>query len=174
LFQEKFKDFEAHPPLEVWDKIAERLDADKNKKRVIPWWYWTCGVAALFIIGFLGYNLFTNSRDLPALERQIPVANTTTETEKKTDKKDRLDIKDSDELNVVTFVPDNGGVDTLQDVSDKQTNEIEQYPVTISPNSSGVNCGKQKTNALAKSDKHSTQSKSKRKAENNLTTEESI
>lgn len=38
LYQEKFKDFEAPPPPEVWSRISEKLDADKKKRRIIPWW----------------------------------------------------------------------------------------------------------------------------------------
>lgn len=60
LYQEKFKDFEAPPPPEVWSRISEKLDADKKKRRIIPWWYWTSGVAALFIIGILGWNAQSN------------------------------------------------------------------------------------------------------------------
>ena len=38
LFQEKFKDFEALPPEDSWDFIADRLHK-KKKKRIIPIWF---------------------------------------------------------------------------------------------------------------------------------------
>ena len=57
LFQEKFKDFEATPPLGSWDAISSRLNEKKKKKRVVPFWFQLSGIAAsLVIIGALIWN----------------------------------------------------------------------------------------------------------------------
>ena len=49
LFQEKFKDFEVTPPDFVWENIQEKLHPKEKKRRVIPFWFKTAGIAASFI-----------------------------------------------------------------------------------------------------------------------------
>lgn len=49
LFQEKFKDFEVNPPDFVWENIQEKLHPKEKKRRVIPFWFKTAGIAASFI-----------------------------------------------------------------------------------------------------------------------------
>lgn len=61
LFQEKFKDFEVHPPEETWNAIEAELNK-KEKKRIIPLWWKFSGVAALLIVGVLLYNTFTDEK----------------------------------------------------------------------------------------------------------------
>jgi hypothetical protein len=61
LFQEKFKDFEVHPPEETWNAIEAELNK-KEKKRIIPLWWKFSGVAALLAIGVLLYSTFTNEK----------------------------------------------------------------------------------------------------------------
>ncbi|BCY27890.1 hypothetical protein [Flavobacterium okayamense] len=50
LFQEKFKDFEAMPPIDAWENIEKRLQNKKNKRRVIPFWLKSSGIAAVLIV----------------------------------------------------------------------------------------------------------------------------
>ena len=59
LFQEKFKDFEVSPPDFVWENIQEKLNTKENKRRVIPFWFKTAGIAASFvaIVSVVFYNL---------------------------------------------------------------------------------------------------------------------
>ena len=71
LYQEKFKDFEATPPPEVWNKIADRLEEDNSKKPIIlPIWFKIAGAAAVMALllsgGFFMYqnNFFGNSPGL--------------------------------------------------------------------------------------------------------------
>ncbi|WP_264560092.1 hypothetical protein [Flavobacterium sp. N2270] len=52
LFQEKFKDFEVNPPSDSWNNIAARLNKKEKKKRVIPFWFKTSGIAASLAIVF--------------------------------------------------------------------------------------------------------------------------
>ncbi|WP_329806786.1 hypothetical protein [Flavobacterium facile] len=49
LFQEKFKDFEVSPPDIVWENIQEKLHPKEKKRRVIPFWFKTAGIAASFV-----------------------------------------------------------------------------------------------------------------------------
>ena len=51
LFQEKFKDFEVNPPSDSWNTIEARLNKKEKKKRVIPFWFKTAGIAASLAIG---------------------------------------------------------------------------------------------------------------------------
>ncbi len=50
LFQEKFKDFEATPREEAWQRISSRLQEKKHRRKVIPMWYRIAGVAALIAL----------------------------------------------------------------------------------------------------------------------------
>jgi hypothetical protein len=62
LFQEKFKDFEVSPPDFVWENIQEKLNPKEKKRRVIPFWYKTAGIAASFvaIVSVVFFNLDTD------------------------------------------------------------------------------------------------------------------
>jgi hypothetical protein len=66
LFQEKFKDFEVSPPDFIWENIQEKLNPKEKKRRVIPFWFKTAGIAASFVavvsvVFFSTNNGFKNS-----------------------------------------------------------------------------------------------------------------
>ena len=65
LFQEKFKDFEVSPPDFVWENIKEKLHPKENKRRVIPFWFKTAGIAASFvaIMSVLFFNRNTDFKN---------------------------------------------------------------------------------------------------------------
>jgi hypothetical protein len=65
LFQEKFKDFEVSPPDFVWENIQEKLHPKEKKRRVIPFWFKTVGIAASFlvVISVVFFNLETKSKN---------------------------------------------------------------------------------------------------------------
>lgn len=65
LFQEKFKDFEVVPAEQVWENIEAKLK-EKEKRRIIPFWWKLSGVAASLLIGFLIVNavLFSNPNEV--------------------------------------------------------------------------------------------------------------
>lgn len=52
FFQEKFKNFEAAPPENLWKDIDKSLNKKSNKRKVIPLWWKIAGAAAL-LAGFL-------------------------------------------------------------------------------------------------------------------------
>lgn len=56
LYQEKFKDFEASPREEIWQKISVKLQQEKKEKSILlPFWKRTAGVAAILsLFIFLG------------------------------------------------------------------------------------------------------------------------
>lgn len=59
LFQEKFKEYEVLPPQNAWNNIEQQLQK-KEKKRIIPFWFKTSGVAALLLLGFLSFLYLNN------------------------------------------------------------------------------------------------------------------
>ncbi|MFV0571628.1 MAG: outer membrane beta-barrel protein [Xanthomarina gelatinilytica] len=67
IFQEKFKDFEVSPDPHVWKGIQDKLNQpEKNKKKVIPFWFRIAGVAALLLLlltvgGLLWNNITPNN-----------------------------------------------------------------------------------------------------------------
>ncbi len=69
LFQEKLEGFEAQPRPEVWEQIEARLE--KKKRRVLPMWWLYGSVAALLLLAYLLYPLFsgTSPQQIP----EIPV-----------------------------------------------------------------------------------------------------
>ncbi len=56
LFQEKFKNFEATPPLDAWENINKKLAPEKTNKKVLPLWFKFSGIAAVFLLGFFMLN----------------------------------------------------------------------------------------------------------------------
>ena len=57
LFKERFKNFEASPSPDVWNKIQAKLK-EKDNRKAIPIWYKLGGVAALFALLFtIGYTI---------------------------------------------------------------------------------------------------------------------
>lgn len=71
LFQEKFKDFEVMPPTEAWNNIAERLNKKKKKRRIIPFWFKSTGIAASFLLlGLIVLNYFTTTAITPKIENK--------------------------------------------------------------------------------------------------------
>jgi hypothetical protein len=55
LFQQKLKDFEVAPNEKNWRTIEKKLY--KKKRRIIPFWWFSSGVAAIFIVTFLLFPL---------------------------------------------------------------------------------------------------------------------
>lgn len=79
LFQEKFENFEVLPPENAWNNIESKLKENKNKKRIIPFWWMYSGVAALIALGIFFMN--PNNKNLK--EVQNPVVNQDSNTDAK-------------------------------------------------------------------------------------------
>ena len=59
LFKERFKNFEASPSPDVWNKIQIKLK-EKDDRKVIPLWFKLGGIAALFALLFTIGNAILN------------------------------------------------------------------------------------------------------------------
>ena len=57
LFQEGFKEFEAAPPADMWERIDAKLRKKDDRKVIQLWWRWA-GVAALSALLFTTGTLF--------------------------------------------------------------------------------------------------------------------
>ena len=59
LFQEKLKDFEAHPQPHVWERIEANLNKEDKDRKVIPIWWRLAGVAAALVVMLgIGFNIW--------------------------------------------------------------------------------------------------------------------
>lgn len=97
LFQERFKDFEAHPSPEVWAKIKDRLD-QKKKRKVIPLWWKLGGAAALLaLLFFVGNLYFAPSSNFP--QKNDPQFVTTDSTETRQEERIAQPNSDQDSVN---------------------------------------------------------------------------
>lgn len=79
LFQEKFKDFEVEPNEQIWINIDAAL-REKKKRRILPFWLRSTGIAAGLVLGFFVWNfLFTDTTPVEnnpvVLEKRKPVNN---------------------------------------------------------------------------------------------------
>ena len=71
LFKERFKNFEATPSPDVWNKIQAKLK-EKDDRKVIPLWIKLGGVAALFALIFTIGNSLLN---VPLNKINAPIVN---------------------------------------------------------------------------------------------------
>jgi hypothetical protein len=80
LFQEKFKDFEVSPPDFVWENIQEKLQPKEKKRRVIPFWFKTAGIAASFvaILSVVFYNMGNDFKNTNTNNNSNSVVNSET------------------------------------------------------------------------------------------------
>ncbi len=60
LFQEKLDNYTSIPPEEVWNAIEIELNKNKEKRRIIPFWWKISGIAALLVLGYSLYTITTN------------------------------------------------------------------------------------------------------------------
>ncbi|AJR04760.1 hypothetical protein [Siansivirga zeaxanthinifaciens] len=65
LFQERFKEFEAHPSNAVWKNIEAALQGEHKKRRIIPIWWRYAGAAAILLLALTLGNLFFNENASP-------------------------------------------------------------------------------------------------------------
>ncbi|QTE21578.1 hypothetical protein [Polaribacter cellanae] len=73
LFQEQLKNLEATPNKKVWNDIESKLT--KKKRRVLPFWWVSSGIVALFILGFFLFPFSENNNSLD--DKNVIITNTT-------------------------------------------------------------------------------------------------
>ena len=163
LFQEKFKDFEALPPEDSWDFIADRLHK-KKKKRIIPIWFQLSGVAAsILLVGGLIWN-FTAQNET----EQLPVFENTIVNGKETNN-NKINSKtkfSTDESLVYDSKEKNNEKNSLE--SDQQNNNKSKiYKENLLNKQNKINSGKTNTIITYNELEKNTNSNYKRKKKSN-------
>lgn len=134
LFQEKFKDFEAIPPQNAWNNIEARLNKKENKKRIIPFWFKSTGIAALllmsvyFIINNTKSNIIINDNE------NNGIVNTSNEDASKNSKNDDSMFNGGNFKGKIIkaneVVTENNNVQSINEndlnTNNKSTNRLEQ------------------------------------------------
>ena len=163
LFQEKFKDFEALPPEDSWDFIADRLHK-KKKKRIIPIWFQLSGVAAsILLVGGLIWNFTAKNKT-----KQLPLFENTIVNGKETNNNE-IDSKtkfSTDESLVYDSKEKNNEKNSLE--SDQQNNNKSKiYKENLLNKQNKINSGKTNTIITYNELEKNTDSNYKRKKKSN-------
>ena len=163
LFQEKFKDFEALPPEDSWDFIADRLHK-KKKKRIIPIWFQLSGVAAsILLVGGLIWNFTAKNKT-----KQLPLFENTIVNGKETNNNE-IDSKtkfSTDESLVYDSKEKNNEKKSLE--SDQQNNNKSKiYKENLLNKQNKINSGKTNTIITYNELEKNTDSNYKRKKKSN-------
>ena len=148
LFQERFKDFEAVPPMAAWDNIEKKLDG-KKPVAVFPLWIkWigiAAGIALLTTLAYTGYASFKNNTEVDQqIVTEINDVNSNSSDEEMLDaavKKDDLFYKNNTDDN---FVLDNSSSNTVSNTDlvtsdDKLLNEADKTNVAHSDTTASNN-----------------------------------
>jgi len=127
LFQEKFKDFEVLPPEDSWDLIASKLNKDKQKRRLVPFWYQFSGIAASFILlSYLSFNFLIkeNEQDSPTNEENISLEINSLKANEKT-----KDIKEYEDQVIVFDTKkqsNENGLDEILETNQKNATTVSR------------------------------------------------
>src|SRR5690554_3684888 len=90
LFQEKFKNFESHPPADAWGNIQKRLYPEVQKRKVIPLWIKLSGVASVLVLGFFFIKSSFLQDSTPKITYNLPLDQSSNEADGTiTEKNDR-------------------------------------------------------------------------------------
>jgi hypothetical protein len=165
LFQEKFKDFEALPPEDSWDFIANRLHK-KKKKRIIPIWFQLSGVAAsILLIGGLIWNFTTQNET-----EQLPVFENTIVNGKETNNNEinsKTEFTTDESLVYDTKLNNNNSNKNSLDSDQLNNNKSKIYKENLLNKQNKINFGKTNTIITYNELEKNTDSNYKRKKKSN-------
>lgn len=165
IFQEKFKDFEALPPEDSWDFIADRLHK-KKKKRIIPIWFQLSGVAAsIILVGGLIWNFTAQNEteQLPAFENTIVNGKETNNNEINSKTKFSTD----ESLVYDTKLNNNNSNKNSLDSDQQNNNKSKIYKENLLNKQNKINSGKTNTIITYNELEKNTDSNYKRKKKSN-------
>jgi hypothetical protein len=166
LFQEKFKDFEALPPQESWNIIADRLNEKKKKRRIVPIWFQFSGVAAtLLLVGALVWNFLGNNetKELPNFENTIVNGNETDNKESNS----KTEFTTDESLVYDTKLNNNNSNKNSLDSDQLNNNKSKIYKENLLNKQNKINSGKTNTIITYNELEKNTDSNYKRKKKSN-------
>ena len=93
LFQQKLNDFEVSPPDEIWESLEIELKKEKEKKRVIPFWWKLSGIAAIVVVGISLLTTFSKDESSEGFNSKT---NSTVSKGNSEESKNQVDAADED------------------------------------------------------------------------------
>lgn len=154
IFQEKLKNFEATPDDAAWDAIHDRLHKKERKRRVIPIWWLTTGVAALLALFLAIGGVFNPKSTLDSPTNSV----VETETKQNAESQASEPVKDSSLLAPFNKARATSITGTGQTEDHSNTNLLEKTHTPkdktkpqIAHGSSNSDSVRSKTEAVAKS-----------------------
>ncbi len=137
LFQEKFKNFEAHPSDRVWAGITQ--NQKKDNRTIIPLWWKVGGIAAGLVLLFgLGTLLLpSNSTEVTPLVNQDTI--TTQSHTNQSVVKNSIDTREQQTSDQTTITSKE---QVIAATNSSQRNSQTKSNLTTSSNASGLNSGK--------------------------------
>ena len=137
LFQEKFKNFEAHPSERVWAGIVK--NQKKDNRRVIPLWWRVGGIAAGLVLLFgLGTLLLpSDSTEATPLVNQDTI--TTQSDTNQSVVKNSIDTREQQTSDQTTITSNE---QVIAATNSSQRNSQSKSNITTTSNASGLKSGK--------------------------------
>ncbi len=168
LFQEKFKDFEVSPPDFIWENIQEKLNPKEKKRRVIPFWFKTAGIAASFValVSVFFYNSNNELNNTNPINTNVVVTsetnkedtnynvgnneiNTSSETNKSTSNSNSSFINETESNSKSNSLVNNNASSSNFKLDSKSNNGSLKNSNTYKSNNSFVSNHKKQTNQNA-------------------------
>ncbi|MCG8577607.1 MAG: PorT family protein [Flavobacteriales bacterium] len=144
---EKFDGFGAEPSAGLWDSISGELDGRKKRRGII--WWWTAGLAALILLGFVSYKAdwFTTSQPVIGEEKHQSIQEKETAEEGNDPKQNSqlqagvsndsegetivdVSMTDSQQSSLSDFNSDGGRVEKTDEQSTRLTQKTESGSTT--------------------------------------------
>lgn len=71
FFREKISTIQVEFEEEAWNDLEKQLNKKKHKERVLLWWWHWEKIAAVLLIGFLGYGVYDFNQNSSGSKRQV-------------------------------------------------------------------------------------------------------
>lgn len=127
LFQEQLKNLEATPNKRVWNNIESKLK--KKKRRLVPVWWFTSGIAAMLLLGILLFPFSDDKEIFNKTDSDIIITESPKkEINEKTIYKSKIDAIIQQEKSEEKIL-----------ISDKQTNTIPRNKQKVNPKNTDIN-----------------------------------
>lgn len=157
LFQEKFKNFEAHPSDRVWDNIAA-AQKKKDNRKIIPLWWRVGGIAAALLLLFGLGTILIPSSDESNTQIVEESTITTDDTEANAVKNaDALVSQEVNETDTNEANPSRDGVTSSSTSQNTTTKNSVDYDEVVATSTGDASSNYKETNNSVENNKRLTQ-----------------